>query len=101
MTATPASPCLRVKKGIAVIQSLCTTTYLVLARTLDNAFDRVFRKRGPHTRRDERGQASAEYALVLLGAALLALFLGKWVLENDTMKKVFQSILDKILGGMP
>ena len=51
--------------------------------------------------RDERGQASAEYALVLLGAALLAIFLGNWVLKSDTMNKVFDDLLNTILGKMP
>ena len=75
-----------------------TTIYVLGASALEVAstyLDRLVRSR------DERGQASAEYALVLLGAALLAIFLGNWVLKNDTMNKVFGDILTKILGDMP
>jgi len=48
----------------------------------------------------ERGQASAEYALVLLGAAAVALIFGKWATGNDTMKRVFSTLLERIMGGM-
>lgn len=50
--------------------------------------------------RSEQGQASAEYALVLLGAAAVALIFGKWATGNDTMKKVFSTLLERIMGGM-
>lgn len=75
-----------------------TTLYLVAvgaAEVVCTHLTRIVRSR------DERGQASAEYALVLLGAALLAIFLGKWLLESDTLNKVFGDLLKKILGDMP
>lgn len=75
-----------------------TTVYLVAVGAFEAAstrLNRIVRSR------DERGQASAEYALVLLGAALLAIFLGQWVMRSDTMNKVFDDLLKKILGDMP
>ncbi len=49
---------------------------------------------------DERGQASAEYALVLLGAAAVALLLVAWATKSDLLGKlldaVMMSITDKV-----
>ena len=75
-----------------------THIYLLAAGGLEVATTRLNRV---VRRRDERGQASAEYALVLLGAALLAILLGGWLTRNDTLNKVFDDLLKKILGDMP
>jgi Flp pilus assembly pilin Flp len=52
------------------------------------------------TRSDERGQASAEYALVLLGAAAIALLIVAWATKSDLIGKLFdvviKSITDKV-----
>lgn len=50
--------------------------------------------------RSEKGQASAEYALVMLGAAAVALIFGKWATGNDTLKRLFSTLLERIMGGM-
>jgi len=78
-----------------VVNTAFITAYVTVTRVMEGAARRLSRAR------DEKGQASAEYALVLLGAALLAIFLGQWVLRNDTMNKVFDDLLKKILGDMP
>ncbi len=46
--------------------------------------------------RDERGQTSAEYALVLLGAASVALLLATWARSTDRVGK----LLDAIFGNL-
>lgn len=46
--------------------------------------------------RDQRGQATAEYALVLLGAASVALLLAMWAKESGTVGK----LLDAIFGTL-
>ena len=55
---------------------------------------------GCRARRDERGQASAEYALVLLGAAAVALLVVAWATKSDLIGKlldaVMKSITDKV-----
>ena len=55
---------------------------------------------GARTGDDERGQASAEYALVLLGAAAVALLLVAWATKSDLLGKlldaVMKSITDKV-----
>ena len=48
--------------------------------------------------RDQRGQAAAEYALVLLGAAAVALLVTKWASRTDRIGKLFDAVLDQVLG---
>jgi Flp pilus assembly pilin Flp len=48
--------------------------------------------------RGERGQASAEYALVLLGAAAVALLVVAWATKTDMMGKLLDKVLKAISG---
>ena len=48
--------------------------------------------------RDERGQTSAEYALVLLGAAAIALLIVAWATETDLIGKLFDAVVNAITG---
>lgn len=45
----------------------------------------------------ERGQATAEYALVLLGVAAVALVLLAWATKTGRLTRLFDSVLDSIL----
>jgi Flp pilus assembly pilin Flp len=45
---------------------------------------------------DERGQASAEYALVLLGAAAIALLIVAWATKSDLIGKLFDAVIKAI-----
>ena len=45
---------------------------------------------------DERGQATAEYALVLLGAAALALLVVSWVTKTNVVGR----LLDLVFGQL-
>ena len=49
------------------------------------------------SRRDERGQASAEYALVLLGAAAVALLVTAWATKTGKVGKLLDAVLDAVL----
>lgn len=51
----------------------------------------------PTARRPDRGQATAEYALVLLGAAAIALLLLAWATQTDAVGRLLDAILDSIL----
>ncbi|MEA2685124.1 MAG: hypothetical protein QOE93_319 [Actinomycetota bacterium] len=53
-----------------------------------------------HTRvrADERGQASAEYALVLLGAAAIALLIVAWATKTDLVEKLLDAVVKAITG---
>jgi Flp pilus assembly pilin Flp len=55
------------------------------------------------TRRDDRGQATTEYALVLLGAAMVALLLVAWATSGGgagRIGKLLDKVLDSISGKL-
>jgi hypothetical protein len=47
--------------------------------------------------RGDRGQTTAEYALVLLGAATVALLLIAWAVKTGKITTLLNTVLDKIL----
>ncbi len=51
----------------------------------------------PRLRAGERGQATAEYALVLLGAAAVALLLVAWATSTGAVGRLLDAVLDSIL----
>ena len=51
----------------------------------------------PRRVRDERGQASAEYALVLLGAAAVALLVSGWAARTNRIGRLFDAVMDQLL----
>ncbi|MDD5747466.1 MAG: DUF4244 domain-containing protein [Actinomycetota bacterium] len=50
--------------------------------------------------REEEAQTTAEYALVILGAAAVAGVLITWVGGGDTIKKFFKKIFDKLIEAV-
>jgi Flp pilus assembly pilin Flp len=46
---------------------------------------------------DEAGQASTEYALVLLGAAAVALLLTTWATHTDAIGRLLDAVMNSIL----
>lgn len=50
-------------------------------------------------RLSERGQASAEYALVLLGAAAIALLIVSWATHSNKIGELFNAVLDRLKGN--
>ncbi|MBX3314463.1 MAG: hypothetical protein KF906_09100 [Actinobacteria bacterium] len=46
----------------------------------------------------ERGQATAEYALVLLGAAAVALMLAAWAAQTGKLGELFDAVVDQLIG---
>ena len=71
---------------------LTLTIYLYVVVT--GFADGVARRLRP----DERGQASAEYALVLLGAAAVALLIVAWATKTDLVEKLLDKVLKAITG---
>ena len=57
-------------------------------------------RRPEHSRAisDETGQASVEYALVLLGAALVATLLISWATKTNLLDALFDHVLTLIKG---
>ncbi|MCU0311404.1 MAG: DUF4244 domain-containing protein [Acidimicrobiales bacterium] len=52
----------------------------------------------PTAREGDRGQATAEYALVLLGAAGIALLLVAWATKSGAVGKLFDTVVNDIIG---
>ncbi len=46
----------------------------------------------------ERGQSTAEYALVVLGAASVALLLVAWATKTDRITRLLNSVIDRVLA---
>jgi Flp pilus assembly pilin Flp len=53
---------------------------------------------GIRHRRTEHGQATAEYALVLLGAAAVAMVIATWATKSGTIGRLLDAVLDKLVG---
>ena len=47
--------------------------------------------------RGDAGQSTAEYALVLLGAASVALLLVAWATKTDRITKLLDGVVDQVL----
>lgn len=58
-----------------------------------SAVDRLHRRLAS----DDRGQSTAEYALVLLGAAGVALLLVAWATKTNKVTGLLNSVLDRVL----
>ena len=46
---------------------------------------------------DDDGQSTAEYALVLLGAAGVALLLITWATKTDKVTRLLNGVIDRVL----
>ncbi len=49
-------------------------------------------------RLDQRGQASAEYALVLLGAAAIALLVVTWATRTNLVGRLLNAVFEQLLS---
>lgn len=49
-------------------------------------------------RDDDRGQSTAEYALVILGAAAVAALLAAWAGQTNRISSLLDAILDRLIG---
>jgi Flp pilus assembly pilin Flp len=63
---------------------------LLFLRAWFGALDRIT------ARRDERGQTTAEYALVIIGVAAIAGLLLAWASKSHAITKLFDSVIDQI-----
>jgi len=48
-------------------------------------------------RNEEAGQTTAEYALVMLGAAAIATVLVTWATQSGALNRLFDSVVDRLL----
>jgi len=49
-------------------------------------------------RRDQQGQTTAEYALVLLGAAAVAMLFVVWAARTDRISRLLDAVMDQVLS---
>ena len=49
-------------------------------------------------RRGEAGQATAEYALVLLGVAAIALLLAAWAAKSGKIGQLFDAVIGQLIS---
>ncbi len=49
--------------------------------------------------RSDAGQTTAEYALVILAAAALATLVIAWATQSNAVGRLFDAVLDKVLGS--
>ena len=47
--------------------------------------------------RSELGQTTAEYALVILGAAAVATMLVTWATQSHAIEHLFDTVIDRVL----
>jgi len=56
--------------------------------------------RGDARARGDRGQTTAEYALVLLGAAAIAMLVVTWATKTDVISKLFDFVVGHVIGSV-
>lgn len=66
-----------------------------IAPIKENNVPRIIRIRGL---RSEAGQATAEYALVLVAAAVVALALVTWASTTDMLPTFFNTVMEKVIS---
>ena len=72
---------------------LLVSTHLACAR---HAADLARRLRTRFA--DDRGQSTAEYALVLLGAAAIAMLLVAWATKTNKVTDLLDGVMDRVLS---
>jgi hypothetical protein len=58
---------------------------------------RIFIALGARIDRAERGQTTAEYALVMLAAAAVAGLVLAWATKSHAMSRLFDAVIDKVI----
>ena len=74
--------------------ALCVHAHVTVLLTLDRLAAGC---RQRQRQRGEHGQTTAEYALVLLGAAAVALLLVVWARSTNKVGKLLDAILDQVI----
>ena len=74
--------------------ALLTHVHLMALGLIGRPMPRLARLRD-----DERGQTSAEYALVLLGAAAVALLIALWAKDTDKIGDLLDTIVDNVISS--
>jgi len=87
--------------------TISTLTYLIdhlcrLGRAFDDRRSRSRARRGRLSTNApawaQSGQATAEYALVLLGVAAIALLLAAWAAKSGKIGQLFDAVVDQLIN---
>jgi Flp pilus assembly pilin Flp len=87
MTHRPTSLHTRTARHVAASRAVLLP--VLVALTMLSAPGRV--------RDDQRGQSTVEYALILLGAAAIALVVVAWVTRTDAIGRLFDTVIGRVL----
>ena len=61
---------------------------------------RIFHRAGQSRGLIDRGQATAEYVLVMLGAAAVALLVLAWATSTSKISTLLDRVVDSLLSGV-
>ena len=75
-----------------------TRTVALLSSAVYQIFQSVVERLHQIDRHDDRGQSTAEYALLLLGAATIALIVVTWASGTGKIGELFDAVVDSIIG---
>jgi hypothetical protein len=75
-----------------------TKATLLLSSAVQQIFRSVVAKLYQLDRHSDRGQSTAEYALLLLGAATIALVVVTWASGTGKIGELFDAVVDSIIG---
>ena len=67
-----------------------STTWLAIVEAIERGRQRTADAR-------QTGQATAEYALVMLGAAAIALLLAAWAARSGAIGRLFDAVVDQLI----
>lgn len=70
---------------------MCITAFITLNRVASSMLSGL-------RSRSERGQSTAEYALLLLGVATIALIVVTWASSTGKIGELFDAVVDSIIG---
>lgn len=73
--------------------------YLYIQSSAESLASRIGQFAASRKKISEAGQASAEYALVLLGAAAVALLVVAWATKTNRVGRLLDSVFDRLLGS--
>ena len=77
--------------------SILIRLFLTAAVLIDRLQRRIDARPPRRRTTAEAGQATAEYALVMLGAAAIALLLAAWAAKSGAIGRLFDAVVDQLI----
>lgn len=71
--------------------------FLLMLTAVQRRLDEAARRVAHADDHLQRGQATAEYALVLLGVAAIALLLAAWAAKSGKITDLFDAVVDQLI----